>query len=72
MSKQSTSANEIPVIYCLSISKNYVAALSTNATGLGLRKGMSVDLVMYFCWDPRLVLVDDINDIPKEFLILNG
>jgi len=55
---------DIPIIIRLTIEPEYVAAGNSYATELGIRKGMLLDSVNYFCWKPLIITVRDIEEIP--------
>ena len=59
---------DIPIIIRLSIEPEYVAAGNSYATELGVRKGMPLDLVNYFCWKALIITVSDIEEIPINII----
>ena len=56
------------IIIQLTVEPGHVAAGNRYATQLGIRKGMLLDLVNYFCWKPLVITVNDVNEIPFEIL----
>lgn len=60
-----TEIENTPVIISLCGNPQYVAAGNCFATQLGVRKGMLVELVKYFCCNPIIITVTDLAEIPN-------